>query len=722
MAPITRSSKSLPSTTFGPPFDDDDADIILRSSDHVDFYVYRVILSKTSPVFKSMFSLPQPDTSFSEKQLPIINLTEGSRTVAVLLSSIYPVVTSPAIKLSLGDMIDALVAAGKYDMDVISQRLVQKFAKSEVVRDSPVVAFCAAYSHKLGDAARVAAKASLKHRMNLDNIGDTLQHTNGPAFYQLYKFHRACSATAAEAVSGTRLTWITKSHEAWWGFAIKGCSSNYKCPQYRYVVTSGDWYAATPWHNFIIRARDVLLEHPCKEAVAGYSVLQPSVNEEACDSCRRTLIGLPEFIRLLGEEVERRVSKVRHFLAYFLDTSYAMAPTEGRSRFAILIFCGLSTYVHLYESSRSEVESCLDYIFRPECSPISSFPSPVTGSKPEEDQLITTWAEARVILSKASPVFRDMFTFPHPGPSSKHVVIDDDDHKDGLPLVRLPESSVTLSMLLYAIYPVSPSHAQPPYAAQGRGQDDGALDTLTDAWLAADKYEVSGLREALTARLQTHPLMARQPLRMFGVAYYLRSQTLLRTAAARTLPLAPLTLDALGRHVDLVPFIAVRHLVEYHRACGEAARDFALLKADEDGFAEVFLPALLVQVSTSASSGRGGTGGGRAARVCKDSRCQFGNLRVPWPKLETLEWWRKYMEALSEKLSERPSLSPTTAMGACTNEWESLASKLCARCRGSAASALVLAHTYLAEVLKVEIEEEVRIGDTFLAVKGRSPD
>ena len=164
-------------------------------------------------------------------------------------------------------------------------------------------------------------------------------------------------------------------------------------------------------------------------------------------------------------------------------------------------------------------------------------------------------------------------------------------------------------MLLYA---VSPSHSPPPYAAQGRGEDDGALDTLTEAWLATDKYEVSDLHDALTTCLQTHRLahrlMARQPLRMFGVAYYLRWQTLLRTA--------PLTLDALGRH-----------LVEYYRACGEAARDFALRKADEDGFAEAFLPALLAQGSTSAP----GRGASRVARVCKDSWCQFGNMRVPWP-------------------------------------------------------------------------------------------
>ncbi|KAH9169862.1 hypothetical protein EDB89DRAFT_2072534 [Lactarius sanguifluus] len=212
MAPTKRSSKGPKETTpipFGPPFDDADADTILRSSDQVDFYVFRVMLSKTSPFFKSMFSLPQPDTGVSKKQTSIISLTENSRTIAVLLSSIYPTVPTKFVPLDV--MTDALVAARKYDMDVVSQCLVQKFAQSEVVRDGPVEAFCAMCSHELGEAARVAAKASLKHRLNLDIIGDKLPYLNGPALHQLWKFHRACSATAAKAVSGTHLTWIANT-------------------------------------------------------------------------------------------------------------------------------------------------------------------------------------------------------------------------------------------------------------------------------------------------------------------------------------------------------------------------------------------------------------------------------------------------------------------------------------------------------------------------------
>jgi len=344
MAPTKSSPKGLEetSTPFGPPFDDADADTILRSSDRVDFYVYRVILSKSSSFFKSMFSLPQPDASISEKQHPVIKLTETSRIVAALLTFIYPVESVATEPESLDDMIDDFVAARKYDMAFVSQRLIQKFAESKVVQDSPVEAFCVMYSHELGEAARLAAKASLKHRMNLDIIGDKLPYINGAALHQLWKFHRACSATAAKAISDTHLTWITTSERTWWDFAYTSSSCIQKpgqksgCLKYDYVVgiRNGNgrltsWDATAPWHNYITRAHNVLLEHPCREAVAHDSVLNPSYEEKTCHICRCTLIGLPEFIRLLGDEIERRVSEVRHFLAYFLDTSHLMAPTEG---------------------------------------------------------------------------------------------------------------------------------------------------------------------------------------------------------------------------------------------------------------------------------------------------------------------------------------------------------------------------------------------------------
>ncbi|KAF8267381.1 hypothetical protein EI94DRAFT_1801721 [Lactarius quietus] len=301
---------------FGPPFDHADADIILRSSDQVDFHVFKDILSLSSPFFKSMFSLPQPDVGVAEKQNPVIDLTEHSSTIATLLTFIYPVVSVPPEPGSLGDMIDAFVAAKKYDMDVVSQRLNQTFAESAAVQDDPVVAFCVAYSHQLGDAARIAAKASLKRRMNLDNIGDQLQYINGPAFHQLYKFHRACSAAAAQTISGKHLTWIAFSNSTWWDLANIGCPS--RCPRYEYKLghSRSSWPASVPYHDFITRTLNILLEHPCQEAVTKHEFLHPSYKENACKDCRLTSLGLPEFSRLLGEEVERRVSEVDLFLPF----------------------------------------------------------------------------------------------------------------------------------------------------------------------------------------------------------------------------------------------------------------------------------------------------------------------------------------------------------------------------------------------------------------------
>ncbi|SRR6266702_1802130 len=168
--------------------------------------------------------------------------------------------------------------------------------------------------------------------MNLDNIRDKLQYTNRPAFHQLYKFHHACSTTAAEAISSVHLTWITSSHYPWWGL------TNISCPQlhrgcYRYQYTMGPsqstWAAPTPYHNYIMHMHSALQEHPCMEAVTQPYFLmfsynpKPTYEDNACQSCQLTMLGLPEFSHILGEEVERCVSEVRHFLALQVNTYFA---------------------------------------------------------------------------------------------------------------------------------------------------------------------------------------------------------------------------------------------------------------------------------------------------------------------------------------------------------------------------------------------------------------
>jgi len=62
---------------FGPPFDRAEADVVLCSSDNVTFHVHGAMLSVASPVFETMFSLPQPQISTNVSQAPVINLAEN---------------------------------------------------------------------------------------------------------------------------------------------------------------------------------------------------------------------------------------------------------------------------------------------------------------------------------------------------------------------------------------------------------------------------------------------------------------------------------------------------------------------------------------------------------------------------------------------------------------------------------------------------------------------
>ena len=66
------------------------ADVILRSGGPkvVEFKVHRATLSIASPVFETMFSLPQPEAG---KALPVCDLSEDANTVDALLRLIYPV-------------------------------------------------------------------------------------------------------------------------------------------------------------------------------------------------------------------------------------------------------------------------------------------------------------------------------------------------------------------------------------------------------------------------------------------------------------------------------------------------------------------------------------------------------------------------------------------------------------------------------------------------------
>ena len=68
-----------------------DADIILRSSDQVNFRVHKSLLALSSSFFKAMLSLPQPPDREVVDGLPVVSLSEDAGLLNSLVSLLYPI-------------------------------------------------------------------------------------------------------------------------------------------------------------------------------------------------------------------------------------------------------------------------------------------------------------------------------------------------------------------------------------------------------------------------------------------------------------------------------------------------------------------------------------------------------------------------------------------------------------------------------------------------------
>ncbi|EPT03035.1 hypothetical protein FOMPIDRAFT_23740, partial [Fomitopsis schrenkii] len=142
------------------PFDDLDADIILRSSDNIDFRVSRFILRLASPFFASMLEIGQTASDGAQADgdeirdgCRVVPVSENSATLDTLLRVIYPQEDPPLDDFTR--LADVLAAALKYDM-VKATTLTGTKLRGFVAQD-PVRVWAVAVRNRLEVEARLAA-------------------------------------------------------------------------------------------------------------------------------------------------------------------------------------------------------------------------------------------------------------------------------------------------------------------------------------------------------------------------------------------------------------------------------------------------------------------------------------------------------------------------------------------------------------------------------------
>ncbi|VDB89970.1 unnamed protein product [Peniophora sp. CBMAI 1063] len=178
-----------------PRFDAPDAEIILRSSDGVDFAVYKAILLLVAPIFESTLSLPQPPGVDDTSSRPVVHMAEDADTLLVLLRFSYPrAFTDEPRLLSIMDIKRTAMLAQKYDITFMhdkAERALVTFCK-----DSPFVSYAVAWRFDYFRTVRYAARRCLDfpeffHPDEELEIFPEFDEVPGTAFIALYRYHAA---------------------------------------------------------------------------------------------------------------------------------------------------------------------------------------------------------------------------------------------------------------------------------------------------------------------------------------------------------------------------------------------------------------------------------------------------------------------------------------------------------------------------------------------------
>lgn len=304
------------------PFDDPTADVVLRSSDNVDFHVHKLLLSLVSPVFETMFTLPQTSIESNEgvstkSGLPIITLAEDSEVLWKLLTW-----CDPRCVTAMDEQVDiqiALQLADKYDMSAITNRAMEALRRlsTSEVKQEPMGMYAIACKHGFQDIALSAAKAVLGLKMSEFPYVPQLRDASGAAIYRLYDYHFACRPVVLSAVDD--LKWYN-TFSTLGVHALSIYSQPCHCAfghQVMHRFTSSSPVLVKDWFwNYLDLVRNALDERPCSATIRSQnSVLsQTAVQKKdsgVCVTCRPTAhITLETFSKALAAEVDRVIETV----------------------------------------------------------------------------------------------------------------------------------------------------------------------------------------------------------------------------------------------------------------------------------------------------------------------------------------------------------------------------------------------------------------------------
>ena len=265
---------------FSPKYSDmPNADIVLQSSDLINFRVHRAILVTSSPFFRDMLSLPQPANDVAPDGLLVLHLSETAEVLDSLISMLYPV--PPEMPRTIDNILALLAATDKYGMGA-----VQSFIRAEVSREgllSPTESggvfrmYAVACNKRLIPEMETAARLTLNYPLTFESVGEALRLFDGWALRGLADFRLRCGRDLI-----SRMESFSDGQNGPSKF-LSGCPSvnspRYP-PPWLSILFSGSSFNRLAFYNTV--PNSVEFQHKFLKA------LQHHINEKDCHFCLRT--------------------------------------------------------------------------------------------------------------------------------------------------------------------------------------------------------------------------------------------------------------------------------------------------------------------------------------------------------------------------------------------------------------------------------------------------
>ncbi|KAJ7633570.1 hypothetical protein DFH06DRAFT_1004327, partial [Mycena polygramma] len=232
-----------------PPFNHSAADIILRSSDNIDFGAHRLVLALASPVFEHMFASPQPET---QSERPTVHMAESGAVLERILRFWYPG-TEPVVENldQLHEILELLIQ--KYDMQSIVP-LGKQYLRGYIEAE-PLGSFAVAVSRDWHDLALLAARQCLKLPLRTSSYiaPAPLRSLSAASLHALLQYHFQCGDVARAA--GTNWTWMNSSQ-----IPVRRESSAGKCKcLYQWKMVADD-YKGQFVQNWLVELLQAIVE------------------------------------------------------------------------------------------------------------------------------------------------------------------------------------------------------------------------------------------------------------------------------------------------------------------------------------------------------------------------------------------------------------------------------------------------------------------------------